>query len=107
MTQNGVTVPNLDVSYVSSLAWYFMIMFGTSGMMTLIQSWRTNPVQDDMNPMMMMGGPMMGPNPMQALMGGPDPQKDYEAEKQEVTNTIHDFLFENAEADLWIKWSAK
>lgn len=36
MTQRGVDLANLDVSYVSSLSWYFLVMFGMNDLYSLI-----------------------------------------------------------------------
>jgi hypothetical protein len=36
LLQNGLVVPTLDVTYVTSLSWYFLTMFGTQPFVTLL-----------------------------------------------------------------------
>jgi hypothetical protein len=36
MTQSGIDMPNLDVSYVSSVSFYFLIVFGLNQLQPLI-----------------------------------------------------------------------
>jgi len=36
MLQRGIQLHSLDVSYVSSISWYFLMLFGTRGLFTLI-----------------------------------------------------------------------
>eukprot|EP00831_Metopus_contortus_P032227 TRINITY_DN2608_c0_g1_i2.p1 TRINITY_DN2608_c0_g1~~TRINITY_DN2608_c0_g1_i2.p1 ORF type:complete len:220 (-),score=46.97 TRINITY_DN2608_c0_g1_i2:110-769(-) len=66
MLHQGFNIPLLDVSYVSSMSWAFLLIYGLQGIYSLI--FDTNPVGDDlkmMNPGMMMGG------------GHPSQPKDY------------------------------
>jgi ER membrane protein complex subunit 3 len=36
MLQQGIAIDNLDPSYVSSLSWYFINLFGTRGILSLV-----------------------------------------------------------------------
>jgi ER membrane protein complex subunit 3 len=36
MVQQGVSVPGLDASYVSSLSWYFLTLFGFRGLFSIV-----------------------------------------------------------------------
>ena len=65
MLQQGVQLTTLDSSYVSSLSWYFLVMFGLNGVYTLLlgananfQSMQAAQMQMQMG---MMGG--QGANP--------------------------------------------
>jgi len=61
MLQRGVELQTLDVSYVSSLSWYFLVMFGMRGLFTLLLG--ENSVPDDTALMQQQMG--MGANPQQ------------------------------------------
>jgi hypothetical protein len=65
MLQRGVDLTTLDVSYVSSLSWYFLLTFGLNGVYKLILG--DNADFDDGNKMMQM---QMG----MGMMGGGGPQ---------------------------------
>ena len=59
MLQRGVELNALDVTYVSSSSWYFLVLFGISGLLNLILGDRRDPNEKLSNlaaPMMAMGG---------------------------------------------------
>lgn len=74
MLQRGVNLSTLDVSYVSSLSWYFLVMFGARGLFSLILGQQN--VLDDTKLLEQ----QMGKNNKQADMQF-DPKKKYKAEK--------------------------
>mmetsp|Transcript_17863 Transcript_17863/g.28958 ORF Transcript_17863/g.28958 Transcript_17863/m.28958 type:complete len:245 (+) Transcript_17863:31-765(+) len=89
MLQRGVELQTLDVSYVSSLSWYFLVMFGLRGLFTLILG--ENSVPDDTKMMQQQMG-MGGANAMQF-----DPKKAYKAEKTALKYVEHNCVIDDAE----------
>jgi hypothetical protein len=91
MLQRGVVLQSLDVSYVSSLSWYFLTLFGLRGLFDLILG-GDNDANSDAKLMQaqMAGGGMGGP---QAL----DTTKLFAAERTEVEILPHDFVIASAE----------
>lgn len=87
MLQRGVDMSTLDVSYVSSLSWYFLVTFGINGIFRLILG---NSVEfDDMQMMSMQMGMMgggAGGNPM-----GFDAAAAYKQERQKMGLIKHDW----------------
>eukprot|EP00939_MAST-03C_sp_MAST-3C-sp1_P004108 g4108.t1 len=57
MLQRGVDLETLDVSYVSSLSWYFLVMFGMSSLFQLILGPGNHTVDPMQAQMGMAGGP--------------------------------------------------
>ncbi|KAH9116431.1 hypothetical protein AeMF1_009622 [Aphanomyces euteiches] len=92
MLQRGIDMATLDVSYVSSLSLYFLIMFGMSGFMSLILG-RGNLNEDARAMQMQMG---MGAG---AAMGFDAPRM-YKQERVSLRLHAHEFALEHAEKKL-------
>ena len=92
MTQRGIDLQTLDVSFVSSFSWYILVSVGISGVMTLIMG-RQSQINDAaaMEQQMKMGG--AGPQAM-------DTPKLYEAELQALNMVEHKFILDKAEERL-------
>eukprot|EP01027_Heterolobosea_sp_BB2_P008411 GEZU01012478.1.p1 GENE.GEZU01012478.1~~GEZU01012478.1.p1 ORF type:complete len:259 (+),score=73.63 GEZU01012478.1:624-1400(+) len=96
MVQRGIELASLDVSYVTSLSMYFLIMFGLRGLLTLLLGEGSPDQMADMQKqqqqqmqMMMMGGG-----------AGMDTAKIYKAEKENLELVVHDFALKDVEAKL-------
>lgn len=96
MLQQGLTLSNLDVRYVSSLSWCFMCMYGLQGLQNLITGMGS--MKEEME---MMTGGMMGPGGGQQKGGMPGQPKDFnKIFKGEIENyeiLTNKFSLENAE----------
>ena len=97
MLQQGLSLSNLDVRYVSSLSWCFLLMYGLQGIQNLITG--TGSLEEEMR--MMTGGM----NPMQPNQGGmPGQPKDFtklfKAEIENYEILTHKFALENAESEV-------
>lgn len=99
MLQRGIMLKSLDPSYVSSLSWYFINLFGKRSVMTLIlgSGYSSQELPPMMNPAMGMGGmgPQMGGGP--PGMAAPDPAQQFPAEKTELEIVQHEFVISDAE----------
>mmetsp|Transcript_24618 Transcript_24618/g.75920 ORF Transcript_24618/g.75920 Transcript_24618/m.75920 type:complete len:281 (+) Transcript_24618:252-1094(+) len=92
MLQRGVDLETLDVSYVSSLSWYFLLMFGLRGFLRVILGEDPDSLDADRAMQMQMG--MGGP-------GGPfDAPAAYKHEREELTMTAHNWVLEDVELNL-------
>ena len=92
MMQRGIDLKSLNPSYVSSLSWYFITMFGLRGVFSLILG--ENNETDDakmMQQQMQMGG---------AMGGGPDVAKMFQGERENLELVHHKWAVEEAEARL-------
>lgn len=68
MLQSGIDLPSLDVTYLSSLSYYMLLLFGSRGILTLFFKDVVNDAA--MATQMQQQGMMMNP-----MMGGQDPKK--------------------------------
>jgi len=88
MLQRGVGLSSLDVSYVSSLSWYFINLFGLRGVFTMVLGSDSGALDN---------AEVMA----QQMQGGMNQQLDtnklFEGEKNELEIVQHDFLIPQAE----------
>ena len=89
MLQRGVELQTLEVSYVSSLSWYFLVMFGMRGFFALILGEASVP--DDTALMQQQMGMGAGP---QAFDG----TKAFKAERVAIKHVEHKCQVDEAEA---------
>lgn len=92
MLQRGIELNTLDVSYVSSVSWYFLVSFGMRGFLSLILG--ETSANDDAKAMQMQMG--MGAGPNMAF----DAPKVYKQERVSLRLHNHDWALEFAEKKL-------
>ncbi|CBZ53289.1 hypothetical protein NCLIV_030760 [Neospora caninum Liverpool] len=116
MLQRGIDLPSLDVTYVSSLSWYFLIMLSNAGLLFLFSALWGNNQRDQLQPLaearaeeqsgvqtlMMMDAAM--PPMMMPGMGGPDPKKQLTQEREALETATHEFALEGVEQQLLAKF---
>ncbi|EUD68690.1 hypothetical protein C922_01090 [Plasmodium inui San Antonio 1] len=104
--QMGMDIQLLDMKFVSSLSWYFLVMFGSSGLISIIDYFVLHDKDRSQN------------NPMDNLMGTqnplakqpanvnnvPDLKKFYDKKKAELENVRYKFWLENIEYHLIVNW---
>ncbi|KAG0366801.1 integral membrane protein DUF106-domain-containing protein [Gamsiella multidivaricata] len=105
MLQRGIETQDMDVTWVSSLSWYFLNLFGLQSVFTLILgSGHAADAMRDMQAMSTMGmgpasGPQMGPT------GQPqDMHKVFLSEKENIELTEHEWGLDNVETRLLVKY---
>lgn len=116
MLQRGVEVENLEPGYISGLCWYFLIMMSLNGFIAFLQSLIadvTGASQATVDPngqedqlMLMMGMPpgMAGGGGANPLMGGPDMNKIFDTERQNVEIHLHMCVLDEIPKELHAKW---
>lgn len=93
MVQRGILLKSLDASYVSSLSWYFLLMSGLRGLVSLVIG-AGNFINSEMAMMdtqMQMAGAAAQPGQ------APDFNKIYAGERTELDILKHDFKVSDAE----------
>ncbi|SBS84988.1 ER membrane protein complex subunit 3, putative [Plasmodium ovale curtisi] len=96
--QMGMDIELLDMKFVSSLSWYFLVMFGSNGLISIIDYFVLQDRDRSQN------------NPMDNLMepvnvnSVPDLKKFYEKKKAELETMRYKFLLENIEYNLVENW---
>ena len=95
MLQRGVDLATLDTSYVSSLSWYFLLMFGLRGFLRVVLGEDPDAMDANREMQMQMGMGMGGGGPQ-----GFDAAPAYKHEKEELQMAQHAWVLEDAELQL-------
>jgi len=88
MLQRGIDLSTLDVSYVSSLSWYFLTLFGLRGLISIVLG--DNVIDDAQLMQEQMQGGMGGASPA-------DTSKIYQSERENLELIKHEWELENVE----------
>ncbi|KAL4856137.1 ER membrane protein complex subunit 3 [Chlorella vulgaris] len=92
MLQRGIDLPSIDPSYFTSLSYYFLLLFGLRGVLTLM--FREKAINDAAQMMQMQQSMQAGPmGPM-----GFDAQKAFDAERAALNMAEHKWRLEGSEA---------
>ncbi|CDS12677.1 hypothetical protein LRAMOSA04863 [Lichtheimia ramosa] len=104
MLQSGVNTRDMDVTWVSSLSWYFLNLFGLGSVFALILG-DNNAAGVDMAAMSAMPGAMPGATAQPGQQ--PDFAKMFLAEKENLLITPHKWDLEDVEVRLLQKYGKK
>lgn len=91
MLQRGIELLSLDASWVSSISWYFLNVFGLRSMYTLILGQDNAADQTKVMQEQMSGSAMVAP---------PDPMKAFKAEWEALEICNHQWMLEGVEDEL-------
>lgn len=92
MLQRGINLTTLDTAYVTSMSWYFLVMFGMRGLYSIVLG--ANAETDDTKMMQQQMG--MGQQPGQQ----PDMNKIFAAEAENIQLVEHTWFLDGAEERL-------
>jgi len=95
MLQQGIATPEMDVTWVSSLSWYFLNLFGLRGIFTLILG--EDNAADSMRDMQAMQGMVA---PAGAQPGAPKMVDVFNSEKENLTLFAHKWYLDGIEDSL-------
>lgn len=92
MLQRGINLTTLDTAYVTSMSWYFLVMFGMRGLYSIVLG--AGAETDDTKMMQQQMG--MGGQPGQQ----PDMNKIFAAEAENIQMVEHTWFLDGAEERL-------
>jgi len=100
MLQRGINLTSLDPSYVSSLSWYFITLFGLRGLFSIVLG--SDNAADDTRMLQQQaaaGGMMAPAGPGAMMMPGmkPDPNKPIKQEREELSMFAYKYAVAAAE----------
>ncbi|KAK9383989.1 integral membrane protein DUF106-domain-containing protein [Kockiozyma suomiensis] len=97
--QSGVMTRDLDVRWVSSISWYFLCLFGLRSVYDIILG-SNNSASGGMD----MGGMNMAAGGIPGMQPGQDVYKLHLSEAENIELTSHEYLLEDIEDRLLIKY---
>ena len=105
MLQSGVATPDLDVTWVSSLSWYFLNLFGLQSIYALFLG--DENAAGSVNDVNAMGGAGGQGAMAAALAPGQDPSKLFEAEVENLEVAMHTWINADVEHRILAKYGSK